>query len=224
MKLYKKIIKNDSVTKFLAKVVASYMRFCFRTTRWKFIGLDIPEKYIVSNRSLLIALWHDRLMTAPCAWNWEKPLHVLASPHRDGKFIAEIVKNLKMKPVYGSTNNCSVSSLKEMLKLCNNGHCLAIIPDGPRGPRHTISSGILEIAKITKTDIVPFSCCVKKFRKCNSWDKFIIAHPFNKGVVICGAPLTYEDIKSQSIEECKAKLKDKIDALSKVAKLEMEKM
>lgn len=224
MKISKRIFQNELVQQIVSKIIAALMRFCYATTRWKLIGLDIPDEYIKSNKGLLMALWHDRLMTAPCAWKWKKTLHVLASAHRDGRIIAKTVENLGMKPVYGSTGKCSTSSLKEMINLCNSNECLAIIPDGPRGPRHTVSKGIIEIAKITKTDIIPFSCCVKKFKRLNSWDKFIIAYPFNKGVIICGKPLEYSDIAEKSLEECEKLLEAEIRRISELAKTEMDKL
>lgn len=193
------------------------MNFCFVTTRWTMIGLENVDDYVKSNRGLLMVLWHDRLMTAPCAWKWHKPLHVLASEHNDGRLIAKTVENLNMIPVYGSTGKCSVKTIRKMVDLCNSGQCLAIIPDGPRGPRHVVSDGIVTISKMTKTDIIPFSCCVREFKKCKSWDKFIIAYPFNKGIIICGEPIKYEDIKDIDIETAKTIIKEKIDKLSQIA-------
>ncbi len=216
-KTRKKITKSETFIKLTSKCAAKLMRFCFVTTKWETIGLEHVDSYVMSNRGLLMALWHDRLMTAPCAWKWIKPLHVLASEHNDGRLIAKTVENLNMIPVYGSTGKCSVKSIREMIDLCNSGQCLAIIPDGPRGPRHVVSDGIVTISKMTKTDIIPFSCCVKNFKKCKSWDEFIIAYPFNKGVIICGEPIKYNDIKDIDIETVKTMIKEEINKLSQIA-------
>lgn len=217
MSLKKRILNSDFCHHLVAKVVFLLMQFSYKTTKWKLHNYEIPEKYIQSGKSLLVAMWHDRLMTAPCAWSFSKPLNVLASAHTDGRLIAKIVENFGMIPVYGSTGKCSVKSLRTLIELCQNKNCTAIIPDGPRGPRHEVSPGIITIAKMTKTDILIFSSAVKKYKQCKSWDKFIIAYPFNDGAIALDV-LKYEEIAELSTEESCVLLKQRIDNMSNMAK------
>ena len=213
MKLRKRILKSDWFNVIVSRLVAYLMRFSYFTTRWQLHNYKIPEEYIQADKPLLVAMWHDQLMTAPCAWRFSKPLHVLASQHSDGKLIAKIVESFGMRPVYGSTGKCAISSLKQLITICKEGNCLAIIPDGPRGPRHIASQGIVTIAQMTQTDILVYASVVKRFKQCNSWDKFIIAYPFNKGVISLDI-LKYEDIKDMPVEEAcnllTAKLNDQL--------------
>lgn len=212
----KKWMKDDKVTDILAKILSFLMRFSYRTTRWKVIGQDIPESYHRDNRSFLVSLWHDRLMLAPCVWRWKNPLHVLASSHRDGRFIAKVVKNFGMPAVYGSTGN-GVAAAKELIKLVKKGKYIAIIPDGPRGPRHKLAPGVVAISRLTKVDILPFSFCVKRFYQCNSWDKFIIVWPFNRGAMVWGDPIKWDTLKEMDETAARSYVESKINECSQRA-------
>jgi lysophospholipid acyltransferase (LPLAT)-like uncharacterized protein len=177
------------------------MKLSFRTTRWKVEGEEIPESYHREKTPFIVCLWHDRLMMAPCVWKWKKPLHVLASDHSDGKLIARIVKNFSMPAVFGSTGKNGTEAAKKLIRLIKSGEYVAIIPDGPRGPRHKPAPGVAAISKITQTDILPFSFCVKKYFRFDSWDKFIFVRPFNRGAMVWGKPLKAAELKTMSTEE-----------------------
>ncbi len=210
---FKKKRKERRFVRIVAKLLSYAMRFSFYTTRWTVIGDDIPSKYHRDGVPFIVCLWHDRLMLAPCVWHWEKPLHVLASQHDDGRLIAEVVKNFSMPAVYGSTGK-GVNAARNLIKLVKDGQYIAIIPDGPRGPRHKIAPGAVAISRLTKADILPFSFCVKRFHRFNSWDKFILAWPFNRGVMVWGEPITPEQLKTMSQEEAVEYVTAKINEAS----------
>jgi lysophospholipid acyltransferase (LPLAT)-like uncharacterized protein len=88
-----------------------------------------------------------------------------------------------MHPVFGSTGN-GFDAAKKLIKLVRAGEYATIIPDGPRGPRHKLAPGVVAIAKLANVDIVAFSFCVKKYHRLNSWDRFILVLPFNRGVMV----------------------------------------
>lgn len=213
MNIKKRIQNSAYFRKIASKIVYWVMRFAYFTTRWIVINKDVPEHYIANGKPFLVAMWHDRLMTVPCAWKFKSSLNVLASAHRDGRFIAQIVKNFKMRPIYGSTGRCTIDVTRKLVNACKRGEYTAIIPDGPRGPRHEVSAGIIAIAKLAKTDILVVSSAVKRFKKCNSWDQFLIAYPFNKGGIVFDI-LKYEDIRDIDNDSAMKMLKDKLDSAS----------
>lgn len=190
--------------------------FAYRTTKWTVIGEEIPDRYHKSGKPFIICLWHDRLMIAPCVWKWKKPLHVLASAHSDGRLIAKVVENFSMPPVYGSTGK-GLAAAKELIKLSRSGEYIAIIPDGPRGPRHKFSPGAIAISKLSKADILTYSFCVKRYHRFASWDRFILAWPFNRGVMIWGKPITFSELSALSEEEAVKLVEDRINSLSEEA-------
>jgi lysophospholipid acyltransferase (LPLAT)-like uncharacterized protein len=189
------------------------MKLSFYTTKWTVIGEHFPEEYHSAGRPFIVCLWHDRLMLAPCVWKWKKPLHVLASDHRDGRLIAKVVENFSMPAVHGSTGN-GFSAAKKLVLLARKGEYVAVIPDGPLGPRHKLSPGVVVIAKLAKVDILTFSFCVKRYRRLDSWDRFIAAWPFNRGAMVWNDPIRYRDIKDLSEEDAVKLVEDSINNAS----------
>lgn len=215
-KFFKDLKKSEFISYICSKILASLMRFSFRSSKWIHIGEEYPDSYIKQKRPFAVCLWHDRLMLAPCVWKWSKPIHVLASNHVDGRLIAKVVKNFSMPAVYGSTGK-GIAALKQLIKLIKDGEYIAIIPDGPRGPRHKLAAGIVAVSKLAKTDILPWSFCVKRYFRFNSWDKFIFIWPFNKGVYVWQKPITYEKIKDLPEHEALLLVEESINSASKKA-------
>lgn len=212
----KKWMRNEKFENAVASILAFFMRFSYVTTKWTVIGDDIPSQYHKDQKPFLVSLWHDRLMLAPCVWHWNSPLHVLASNHKDGRLIAKVVTHFNMPAVYGSTGK-GIAAARDLIKLVKNGKYIAIIPDGPRGPRHKLAPGTVVISRLTKTDILPFSFCVKRYHRFNSWDRFILAWPFNRGVMVWGKPIKWTELKDMSEEEACAYVESKINECSERA-------
>lgn len=217
VKRLEKITRHRWFIKVIPSVMSWIMRFSYYTTRWTIVGKEIPAGYHREGRPFIVCHWHDRLMVTPCVWCWKKPLHVLASSHRDGRLIASIVKKFHMKPVFGSTGK-GVAAAKTLVRLAKSGEYVAIIPDGPRGPRHNSAAGIAVIPQLAQTDVIPFSCCVKRFFCFNSWDKFIWVWPFNRGVMVWGDPITPEQLKGKDEHEARRYIDSQIDAATMKAK------
>jgi lysophospholipid acyltransferase (LPLAT)-like uncharacterized protein len=209
-----KKLRQYSVFESVAPVIiAALIRFIFFTTRWRVMGDEIPDSYHKDGRPFIVCLWHDQLMLTPCFWKWKKALHVLASSHADGRLIAKVVENFSMSPVYGSTGK-GFSAVKKIIQLIKSGECVAITPDGPRGPRHKLAPGAVAIAKLTKTDVIPFSFCVKRYFRLNSWDRLVCALPFNRGVAMFGAPISPATLESMSEEEAMEYVESRINDVS----------
>ena len=221
-RFFKEMLEGEGARSIIAKLLSCFMKFAYRTTKWRIIGEDIPDEYHQAGRPFAVCLWHDRLMVAPCVWKWKKPLHVLASAHRDGRLIAKVVEDFSMLPVYGSTGKGGLAAAKNLIKLARSGEYIAVIPDGPKGPRHKLSPGVIAIAKLAKVDILTFSFCVKRYYQFSSWDKFILTWPFNRGVMIWGKPVTAEELKDLSEEEAVSLVENRINSLSQEAKKILE--
>lgn len=216
MDIFKKLKNVDIFINFLSKILAWLMRFSFKTSRFIHVGQVYPDSYVKNNKPFAVCLWHDRLMLAPCVWHYEKPLHVLASNHSDGKLIAKVVENFSMPAVFGSTGK-GIAALKHLIRLIKGGEYIAIIPDGPRGPRHKLAAGVIAVSKLAKTDILAWSFCVKRYFRFNSWDKFIFIWPFNRGVCVWEEPIKYEDIKDLTEDEAILLVENRINSASKKA-------
>jgi lysophospholipid acyltransferase (LPLAT)-like uncharacterized protein len=214
---FKKARKNECFETVLSKLMPIMMRFSYYTTQWTIIGEVFPNSYHSSGKPFIVSLWHDRLMLAPCVWKWRKPLHVLASSHRDGQLIAKVVKHFSMPVVYGSTGK-GIAAARSLIRLLRMGEYVAIIPDGPRGPRHKVAPGIVAISKLANADILTYSFCVKRYNTFDSWDKFILVWPFNRGVMVWEKPITAAELKNLSEEEAIGMVEERINSATEKAR------
>lgn len=189
MKWYKRLLKNDNVLNIMARIAAGYIGFVFKTTRWQKIGWENPQQYWEKNIPFITAFWHNRLMMGPFGWSGPMTFHMLISNHKDGQIIAKTVGHHGIKTIAGSKSKGGLAALKLLLKTLQEGGCVGITPDGPRGPRLIASDGIIKIAKLSNCEILPFTYAVSKCKIFKSWDRFIFALPFGKGVLAWGKPV-----------------------------------
>ncbi len=89
---------------------------------------------IADGRAFIGAFWHGRMLMIPMGWQRMAPMHMLISAHRDGRIIADAVSYFGIQAIAGSTRRGGSAALRNMLKKLKEGDCVAITPDGPRGP------------------------------------------------------------------------------------------
>lgn len=150
---------------------------------------NFPISPIKSNNAI-IAFWHGETLMMPHLYmNYrgfvdEKMqnlnVYIMASNHFDGGLIARMCELFGMKTIRGSTDRGGVKALLESIKALNNGFDVGIAIDGPRGPYHHISDGIIMMAQKTNKPIAFCRIIPSAKIKFNTWDKFIIPLPFCK--------------------------------------------
>ena len=202
--MIKLILNNYFLKKIFSLVGAAYIYFVYISSKKKFINKDSFDKLISENESFIYALWHDQLLLSPLTWLSKKKINILISKHKDGDIIADLIRFHGFNSVRGSTNNPnkekeknSVSNIRKILKSLKNNVSIGITPDGPRGPRHKVSEGTINIARISNKRILPMALAYKKKWILNTWDKFIIPMPFNEICIVWGVPM---DIKIEKID------------------------
>lgn len=182
------MVRNSWIQNTIAWLGAVYISLVYKSTRWQRVGWDIPDAYIQEGKGFITCFWHNRLLMGCFGWPGEKEFHMLISSHSDGQLIAKIVGHHGIKTIAGSRNHGGSHALRAMVKVLKAGHTVGITPDGPRGPCYSVSEGTLTVARLAKVDILPFTCSTMCFKKLKSWDRFRIALPFSKGVLMWGKP------------------------------------
>ena len=129
-------------------------------------------------------LWHGELVMMPWLYQHsrliEKPLAVIVSQHNDGEVLAKILEKLQIVLLRGSTTRGGLQALKGALRYVRSGGSVAITPDGPKGPRHSVADGAIAIAQACKVPVVCINCQASSFWRFNSWDKLFIPKPFSQ--------------------------------------------
>lgn len=121
----------------------------------------------------VITLWHGRMML-PLAAHAHKGYDVLVSPSDDGGLVTSILRDFGIGVVRGSTNKKPSRAARELLGRLDGGGRIALTPDGPRGPRHSMNLGPAWMAKVSGYPIVPLGIGCDRAWRLNSWDRFTI--------------------------------------------------
>ena len=165
-----KYIAGFKLTQLLVSFLGSmYVLFVYKTSTINLKNRKNIESLFKKNESFIYAFWHDQLLMCPLTWQSELEIKVLISKHRDGDIIAKLISNLGFKAIRGSThkagknkNKGGLLSARQMIKSLKKGISIGISPDGPKGPRHKVSDGILSISRLSNSPILPVGIGFKK--------------------------------------------------------------
>ena len=145
---------------------------------------DIREKA----GSVIVCFWHGRLLLMPFAVKGAKA-KVLISRHRDGEFIARVIRFFGVGAVRGSHGKSgAVASIREMLTATREGWTIAITPDGPKGPKQRIKQGLIELARISQKPIFPLAYGARKKKLSTPGTVSSFLTPFRR-LSFCGETL-----------------------------------
>ena len=212
----KKLLSSALVSKGVSFAIAWYMRLTYWTSRW-----DVRGRENLPTGGAIYVFWHGRILMMPCVWKKPASMHVLVSPHRDGTISNGVLKNLGFSTIRGTSSNASsLNALRHILRVLKSGNNIAITPDGPRGPREQIHSRVIDIAKNTGAQIVPMSFSSTRYRFLSSWDRFLFALPFGKGMIIYDRPLQVPaDISETEVRAYEKLLVDRLNLITLEADL-----
>ena len=200
MKFIKKWIQIPRIQYALSTLGALYLKFVFRTSRFHFVNQAIFDALTQDDKPFIVTFWHGRMAMLPCGWPVERPVYMLLSKHRDGKFISTLLRHFNIQSIDGSTNRGGVDrggarAARKIIDLLKQGYVVGVTPDGPRGPSQICAKGIIDIALLyTKATlsplaILPCSYSMNHHKRLSSWDRFMMPFPFSKGVFSVEEPL-----------------------------------
>jgi lysophospholipid acyltransferase (LPLAT)-like uncharacterized protein len=176
-------VTPEKKAKLIAAIAVRLMRLIFATLRFQVTDrAGLLEK--VPQKPLLWTFWHNRLFIAPYIFERYfkgRPGRALISNSKDGELIAAIIGHFGIGAIRGSTSRGAARSLVAMKRAVMDGYVMAITPDGPRGPKYSLSPGVVKLAQITHGTIMPLRISYSSFwRIRKSWDGFMIPKPFSK--------------------------------------------
>ena len=214
-KILKDILRRQGVTRAVCWLGAQYMRLVHSTGRWTVVRGDIAEAYWRTGRPFILCFWHGRVLMLPFCWDRAVAIHTLTSRHPDGRLIAETTAHLGIRTVTGSSGGGGAGGFRALLKVLKKGSCVGLAPDGPRGPRMRASAGVIALARIAQVPIVPIAYGVDRRRVLKSWDRFIVALPFGRGVILWGEPiLVRPDADGEAVEAARRILEESLNAIT----------
>ena len=189
LNLLKPLLRSNTVRGAICALGAFYIRFVHGTSRWRVVGGEHPACLWDRDAPFIVAFWHGRLLLMPYCWRRGKPVEMLISQHRDGQLIARTIAHFGMRTIAGSTGHGGSAALRAMLRSLKRGGSVGVTPDGPRGPPMRAQAGIADLARLSGAPILPVAFATSRRRVLGSWDRFILAWPFSRGVFVWGAAI-----------------------------------
>ena len=218
MSARKRILKSKPVQLALAWVASLYLRLVFWTVRWEVVAPAATQQLIAEHGPLITCFWHGRLMMMRAGLPHRRPIHALISGHRDGMLISRALRSLGVHTVESARRRKGQSALRAMLRLLEEGNPIAITPDGPRGPRMRAKAGAIKLAQLSGVPLVPGSGSVKRRILLGTWDRFCLALPFSRGIILAGEPIGVpRDATEAELERLRHLLEDRLNALTAAA-------
>ena len=164
----------------------------------------------LDNEPKIFACWHGELLMLPYLYfhyRKEANAKVVISSHFDGKLISQTVQYFGLDTISGSSNKNPARALIQALKTLKDGTDIGITPDGPKGPRHEVSDGVVIMAQKTGAKVVLLNIKPSKYWQLNSWDKFIIPKPFGTLHYYATEPL---DLVGMDMQDAKTLVKKEL--------------
>ena len=205
MKKSLKKLKSRLTSGFLPALIYLCVRALYASIRVRVVGEEIPRVFHERGEGIIVVFWHSRLLLSPFAY-MGKDMNVLISSHGDGELIANATKRFGVHPVRGSSSKGGTEAMREMVRLGRKNSDLSITPDGPRGPAEVVKSGVAHVARVTGRPILPLSFSSSRFRRFDSWDRFLLPYPFSSGVFVWGEPLYYR--KGEAMEAFRLRIEE----------------
>jgi lysophospholipid acyltransferase (LPLAT)-like uncharacterized protein len=176
----------------LAAMAPYLLRPLLRLLQWslrvEYVGAeDLQARWARGERAVL-SFWHNRLLMLPIITRGQ-PVCIMVSQHRDGDLGTGLLNAWGVTTVRGSATRGAVGGFLRLVDAYRRGNNLAVIPDGPRGPRYVAKPGVVHLAKAVGAPIYPMAYAANRVRQLRSWDRLIVPLPFAHVVFAVGAPL-----------------------------------
>lgn len=178
---------------------AVLVRLLGSTWRMSSRGRDGLDAARAAGQSVVITLWHGELL--PILWHHRhQGISVLVSTHADGEIIARIAHSLGCRIVRGSSSRGGARALLELVRELDQGHEVAVTPDGPRGPRRRFAPGAVVAAMRAGVRVVAFGATVDRAWRLRSWDRFVIPKPFARISIVYSAATAVSAVSAREAE------------------------
>jgi len=184
------------------------------TARYEVFGAEHPRQFTAHGQPVIYVLWHGRLLPLAHLHRGEG-IAALISRSADGEYLARLLERWGFVPVRGSSSRGGSTGLRELVRQARAGRCLAITPDGPRGPRQRLKEGVLVAGQLTGLPLIPATASASRAWWVGGWDRFLIPRAFARVKVAYGPPVHVpRDAGEQELAALRSALEDELNRLT----------
>jgi lysophospholipid acyltransferase (LPLAT)-like uncharacterized protein len=199
------------------KLVQLYLRTCPAEMVGNPQGVHLMRR----GAPVLFAAWHCHLLfplyyyAAHFLAELSPPV-LMASPSRDGEFIAQVARELGFIVCSGSRRKGGVQTLQRMAAYVRRGHSCGLVADGSRGPARVAQKGVIYLARETQVPILPLAVACRHKITFQTWDRFELPLPFSRLALLVGEPLTVPAAaRGPALEPWRRELEARLNHLSR---------
>ena len=217
MRVLKRFSKTSAGQKLIGFIFYFITKLVSCSIRWEYFEQSKKSNIYNNKHKYIFCCWHNRLFLGPHLLPRNRVINALQSSHSDGMITSLAFQYLGMNVILGSSKKGGMQAFRKMVKRLQLGESIAITPDGPKGPKENVKEGIIKLAQITNTPIIPLVWVTRKSKIINSWDNFVLPYPFSKGIYCFGKPIKIKkNINIDKIELERQNLENEIKRLTKM--------
>jgi lysophospholipid acyltransferase (LPLAT)-like uncharacterized protein len=143
------------------------------------------------DKAVIYCFWHSHIL--PISYIFRGiGITAVVSASKDGDRATAVAQRWRHDTIRGSSSRGQIGVIRQCIRVLAGKRSIAIIPDGPRGPRETVKPGAAMIALMTHAPVYPVFALPQKAWRLDSWDRFMIPKPFTKISFRIGEPLLPE--------------------------------
>ncbi|WKL57002.1 lysophospholipid acyltransferase family protein [Asticcacaulis sp. ZE23SCel15] len=195
----KSLLNSKPVQKLIAILVVGYLKFCYHTSRWTRVNQAPVEAIWAAKGPVVLMFWHGRLHLTHACWPLDRAqaVCVLASLSKSGDQSALINQRFGYHAIRGSSAKKSdptkqkggAQAFREMLRWMRaapvgEGRCVAMTPDGPRGPHREMTEGTLKLSQMTGAPMITVGLSTSRFIEFKTWDRMRVPLPFGHAAIV----------------------------------------
>ena len=170
----------------LLHVIVRFVRIFALTIRVK---IDEKSLGIIKNSepNTIFLFWHNQLFLI---WKFHHyfskklQMYGLVSPSKDGAWLEATFDIFHIKSIRGSSRRRGMEAIDEMAEVLQNGACIAITPDGPRGPVYSMKPGTAILLQKTNSHVIALKIHYSRQWTLKTWDNFRIPKPFSTATLV----------------------------------------
>lgn len=195
----KKLLESEFMQTMIASIIVNYLKFCYKTTTWQVENQAAVEAIWAAQGPVVLMFWHGRLHLGHASWPRDRaqPVCVLASMSKSGDVSVKINERFGYHSIRGSSakksnptkNKGGAAAFRDLLRWIRGekdgaGRCVAMTPDGPRGPSRVMTEGSLKLSQMSDAPLVVLGQSTKGYIEFNTWDRMRIPLPFTRGAMV----------------------------------------
>lgn len=212
----KGVAKSRWVLETIGRLAFTYAWLVGKTGRFDVQGVSEFEQLVEENDGGIFVTWHGRALMLPFFWRNTRLMKALVSPHSDGRIIAKLLNLFDILTIDGSTDRKATKAALEIVKELNKGTVVALISDGPRGPRMRLNKSVIYFAQKTGKPVMGFAYSSKKALVMrNSWDNMLLPRLFARGKVAATKPLFVpKNATEEELEQLRCQFEDELNQIT----------